>query len=180
AGHLANGLQTATSRAPLRTSAFVTTPHPLLTYLPSGPAPANPSELLGSKRMVDVLHELSASADVVVIDTPPLLPVTDAAVLAAKADGVVLVAAMSETRREALKRASTVISGTRTTVLGTVINKTPKASPSYRYSYYAEPAITGKATRRRSRRRGAEASGSGQAIGRSTRRRRSKTLEPSG
>jgi non-specific protein-tyrosine kinase len=130
--------------------------------------------------MVDVLQELSASADVVVIDTPPLLPVTDAAVLAAKADGVVLVAAMSETRREALKRASTVIRGTRTTVLGTVINKTPKANPSYRYSYYADPPITRKASRRRSRRRGEETAGSGKASARAARRRRSKTLERSG
>jgi succinoglycan biosynthesis transport protein ExoP len=179
--HPGSSVPTATSRTQSTPTAFIETPHPLLTYLPSGPAPPNPSELLGSKRMLEVLEGLSASADVVVIDTPPLLPVTDAAVLAAKADGVVLVAAMSETRREALKRASAVIRGTRTTVLGTVINKTPKASRSYyRYSYAADPPLEANASMRRLKRRREKSSGRDETGSSRGHRRRSKKLERAG
>jgi Mrp family chromosome partitioning ATPase len=86
--------------------------------------------------MAEMLDDLAGSADVVIIDTPPLLPVTDAAVLAAKADGVVLVTAINETRRGALERAREILESTSARLLGTVVNKMP-ATGGYYYHYYA-------------------------------------------
>ena len=141
-----NGPGTEVART--ATAATVATSHRLLRYLPSGPTPPNPAELLGSRRMLEVVEELAASADVVVVDTPPLLPVTDAAVLAAKADGVLLVAAVGETRRDALNRAKAVLDGTKARVLGVVANKMPRTSGAYSYSYYVAPAREKRRRRR--------------------------------
>nr|WP_231135240.1 polysaccharide biosynthesis tyrosine autokinase [Motilibacter deserti] len=76
-----------------------------LHVLPSGAVPANPSELLGSMRMLDLIHELRLRYDLVIFDTPPVLPVTDATVLARAVDGVVLVTKVGSTSRDRLKRA---------------------------------------------------------------------------
>ena len=107
-----------------------------LLLLPSGPTPPNPAELLGTRRMATILGHLSMNADIVVIDSPPLLPVTDAAVLAAECDGVVLVAGANETPRGALERAKTILDGTNARVLGVVFNKSPKAAGGYYYGGY--------------------------------------------
>jgi len=76
-----------------------------LHVLPSGRVPANPSELLGSLRMLDLVYDLRARYDLVIFDTPPLLPVTDATVLGRAVDGVVLVTKVGSTSRDRLKRA---------------------------------------------------------------------------
>lgn len=107
-----------------------------LYLLPAGVTPPNPAELLGSRRMDDLLAELSSIADVVILDTPPLLAVTDAAVVAAKADGLVLVAALHETRRGGLRRVKATLDGTPARVLGTVLNKVEASSSYYGYSGY--------------------------------------------
>lgn len=112
------------------------TPISNLLLLPAGPTPPNPAELLGSRRMAAILDHLSMNADVIVIDSPPLLPVTDAAVLAAKCEGVVLVAGANETPRGALERARTVLAGTGARVLGVVFNKSKKATSGYYYGGY--------------------------------------------
>ena len=82
-----------------------------LVFLPAGRTPPNPAELLGSRRMNNVLSELSAGADVVVIDTPPLLPVADAAIVAAQVDGVILVVALNKTREDTARRAVAILAG---------------------------------------------------------------------
>jgi len=71
-----------------------------LAVLPAGPPPPNPAELLGSRRMRELLDHLAGQADVVLIDSPPLLAVTDAALLAQLVDGVLLVVESGKTRRE--------------------------------------------------------------------------------
>jgi len=71
-----------------------------LSLLTSGPLPPNPAELLGSRRMEDVIAALAEGADQVFFDTPPVVAVTDAAVLATKVDGVLLVISAGKTRRE--------------------------------------------------------------------------------
>ncbi|MDQ3897963.1 MAG: hypothetical protein M3326_12105, partial [Actinomycetota bacterium] len=129
-GSGANNLERATVEA-LRA-----TPVRGLLLLPSGPTPPNPAELLGTRRMVTILDHLSMNADVIVIDSPPLLPVTDAAVLAAKCDGVVLVASANETPRGALERAKAILDGTSGRVLGVVLNKSRKAAGGYYYGGY--------------------------------------------
>jgi capsular exopolysaccharide synthesis family protein len=133
--------------------AMVKTPVANLLLLPAGPTPPNPAELLGSGRMSALLAEWTASADVVILDTPPLLAVTDAAVLAARADGVVLVAAVNETKREALKQSMAILEGTGARLLGVVANKVPSSGQgAYYYAGYyggaAEPAKKGWRARR--------------------------------
>ena len=107
-----------------------------LLLLPSGPAPPNPAELLGSRRMANILDYLSMNADIIVIDSPPLLPVTDAAVLAAKSDGVVLVTALNETKRAAVERAKTILDGTGVRILGVVANKSRNSGQGEYYGGY--------------------------------------------
>ncbi|MFN2506346.1 MAG: polysaccharide biosynthesis tyrosine autokinase [Acidimicrobiales bacterium] len=110
----------------------VRTELPFLRVIPPGPVPSNPSELLGSRSMRVLLEELAAQAELVIVDTAAILPVTDGAVLAAEADGVVLVTAMGETRREAARRATKIVQATGTRILGVVANKLPM-SPDFRY-----------------------------------------------
>lgn len=108
-----------------------------LHVLPSGPIPPNPSELLGSQGMASLLAGLSMTYDMVIIDAPPLLPVTDAAVLATLADGVVLIAAHGVTRREQLGRALESLRAVDATVYGVVLTMAPMRGPDayYNYSY---------------------------------------------
>jgi non-specific protein-tyrosine kinase len=146
-----NGEATNGTEVPIM-DALIKTPILKLSLLPSGTTPPNPAELLGSKRMGFVLATYAAFADIVIIDTPPLLPVTDAAVLAAKCDGVVLVTAVNETRRDAVERAKVILEGTGARLLGSVINKSPTSgSGSYYYAGYYE---SGDEMMQGSRRRG--------------------------
>jgi len=79
-------------------------PRRRLTILPSGRVPPNPSELLGSDRMLEVLHDLEALFDLVVIDSPPLSVVSDALALVPEVSGVVIVGGLGETTRDAALR----------------------------------------------------------------------------
>lgn len=106
-----------------------------LKVLLSGRQPPNPSELLGSRQMADLLRELESRA-LVIIDSPPLLPVTDGAVLSARASGALLVVRAGHTRREQVKQAVDSLSGVDATVFGTVFNMAPAKGPdAYRYGY---------------------------------------------
>jgi non-specific protein-tyrosine kinase len=107
-----------------------------LFLLPAGKVPPNPAELLGSQKAAEVFDALLTRADVIVIDTPPVLAVTDAAVLAPRADGVVVVASAGETHRGALARSVATLTGTRARVLGVVFNKVDRAGSGYGYGYY--------------------------------------------
>jgi capsular exopolysaccharide synthesis family protein len=71
-----------------------------LSVLPSGPLPPNPAEVIGSRRMEEIIAALAERADQVLFDTPPIVAVTDAAVLATKVDGVLLVVSAGHTRRD--------------------------------------------------------------------------------
>ncbi|MER5326617.1 polysaccharide biosynthesis tyrosine autokinase [Streptosporangium roseum] len=107
-----------------------------LHVLPSGRIPPNPSELLGSHGMRQVLAQLTESYDMVIIDAPPMLPVADAATLAAICDGTLLVARYGKTRREHLVRAVGLLSSVNARVVGTVLNFAPaKNSQYYGYGY---------------------------------------------
>ncbi|HUR17782.1 MAG TPA: hypothetical protein VMZ51_02450 [Acidimicrobiales bacterium] len=130
-------------------AALVPTVVPELFVLASGSVPSNPSELLGSRRMADVLMALRDLADVVVIDTSAILPVTDGTVLAAKAEGVVLVAAVGETRRETARRAASMLHTTGAHVLGVVANKVEMSS-DFRYES-SDKSDDGRRKKRRSR-----------------------------
>jgi capsular exopolysaccharide synthesis family protein len=107
-----------------------------LLVLPSGPLPPNPSELLGSSRMQDLLTELEGLADMVIIDAPPLLPVTDAAVLGTLTSGLVMVIRAHHTKREQIARAASTVHVVGAVLLGGVLNMVPTKGPdAYGYGY---------------------------------------------
>lgn len=107
-----------------------------LDLMASGPQPPNPSELLGSAACQDTLRTLSQRYDFLLIDSPPLLPVTDASVAAAHADGVVLVCRLSSTTFSQLTAARDQIVGVGANVLGAVGNMGRGTLRKYGASYY--------------------------------------------
>jgi tyrosine-protein kinase Etk/Wzc len=119
-----------------------TTEVPGLSVLPSGQFPPNPSELLGSPAMQNVLHDAQGLFDIVLFDTPPLLAVTDAAVLSTMVDGTILVVRMGATTRDAVRQAAMRLRNVRARVLGAVLNDMSHKAGSYyggygAYTYYA-------------------------------------------
>lgn len=125
--------------------------NPAVTVLAAGPHPPNPSELLGSSRLQALLVTLRSRYDYIVFDAPPLLPVTDGAVLTALADGAILVARHGHTEREKLARAAENLRTVDGRLLGTILNMVPAKSSGYDYAYYYEtdpaPASTPKKSR---------------------------------
>lgn len=108
-----------------------------LSVMASGPIPPNPSELLSSSRMDAAIEALTRHADVVLFDSPPVLAVADAAVLAGKVDATILVVDAGKTRRHALRRAADTLGRSRTRVVGVVLNKlTARSRGYYDYGYY--------------------------------------------
>jgi non-specific protein-tyrosine kinase len=95
---------------------------PGLWLLPSGPLPPNPSELLGSKRMEEVIARLKEEADLVLFDAPPSNIVTDAAVLASKVDGVLLVFSAGRTKRDHAQQAKALMEKVNAHLVGVVLN----------------------------------------------------------
>ena len=106
-----------------------------INLLASGPLPPNPAELLGTARVAELLAALRADNDYVLIDAPPVLPVTDAVVLSSRVDGIVLVATAKVTSRRALARAIATFEATDGPVLGVVVNGA-ESTAGYAYSYY--------------------------------------------
>jgi polysaccharide biosynthesis transport protein len=107
-----------------------------LQVLACGPVPPNPSELLGSQPMDDLLRELEKRFDYVIIDSPPLLPVTDAAVVSRLAGGTVVVAGSGRVNREQLKRSLEILAAVDVRLLGVLMNMLPTKGPDS-YSYYS-------------------------------------------
>jgi len=128
-----------------------------LKVLTSGPIPPNPSELLQSHAMEKLLGDLRTDFDTVIIDAPPLLPVTDAALLAAQTDGAIVVVKHGRTTRDQLSHAIERLTSVDATTLGVVINQTPakKAFSGYGYGYgygygpQADESLNAASTRRR-------------------------------
>ncbi|MDZ7930510.1 MAG: polysaccharide biosynthesis tyrosine autokinase [Rhodococcus sp. (in: high G+C Gram-positive bacteria)] len=104
-----------------------------VSVLPSGPVPPNPSELLGSDRAQELLKELRADYRYVIVDTPPLLEVTDGAILTALSDGTVVLARTGRTTRDKLRRAIKALDGVGGTVLGVVTTFEPSGSTPPRW-----------------------------------------------
>lgn len=107
-----------------------------LWLLPSGTLPPNPAELLGSQRMQEIIEELKANADIVLFDSPPTLLVTDAAVLGAHVDGVILVNDAGRTRRPMAQRAAEELRRVRIPLLGLVVNRLSSSKSGYYYYQY--------------------------------------------
>lgn len=106
-----------------------------LFVMPSGAVPPNPAELVGSKAMARLVHEMSEQFDYVIIDTPPLLPVTDAALIARMTSGVLMVAGAGQIRREQLRQSLANLATVSARVLGIVLNKVGRGADTYGASY---------------------------------------------
>ncbi len=112
-----------------------------LSILASGPLPPNPSELLGSAQMGEIIGAMRTRADIVLIDAPPLLPVTDAAVLSRECDGALVIVRYGKTTKEQLTRSLDALSSVGARVLGSVLNMVPNGgTDGYGYGYASEYA----------------------------------------
>ena len=126
-----------------------------LRVLASGPIPPNPAELLQSNAMADLLGKLRNDYDVVIIDAPPLLPVTDAALIAAKSDGAILAVRHGKVTRDQVRHAVERLAHVDADLVGTVLSMAPTRGRQSRYGYgygYAYgygPEATGKRSKSR-------------------------------
>jgi len=144
------GLSTALVDAATPVTSFLQpTDVPGLRLLTSGPIPPNPAELLGSQRMAQLLQVLNQEAEMVIVDSPPVLSVADAAILANAADGVVLVADAGRTRREMARRAKESLERAGANLLGMVLNRMTRQTSGYYYYYYYDQS--GERSKRRRR-----------------------------
>ncbi|KTE93862.1 capsular biosynthesis protein [Desulfitobacterium hafniense] len=107
-----------------------------LELLPAGPIPPNPAELLGSKKMKQLLFDAAKAYDIILIDSPPTIAVTDSSVLAQSVDGVVLILAAGEVKQEYALRAKEQLEKVGAKIIGTVINKVELKTKEHYYYYY--------------------------------------------
>lgn len=115
--------------------------------LPAGTAPPDPSQLLGSHAMEDLLAELRSRFDLVLLDAPPLLPVSDAAVLARLSDGAVLISRYGRARREQVTKAVNDLSTVNARLIGTVLTCVPSRERAARYGKDYGDGYSGVRTR---------------------------------
>jgi receptor protein-tyrosine kinase len=131
---------------------------PNLWLLTSGPTPPNPSELLGSARMRELMSKLSQEFTYLIIDTPPVNAVTDAPILAASANATIVVVEQGRTTVPALKHAKEMLDRVNAHTIGAVMNKIRSSSPGYYYGYGNYAASTNGSVRpdKRGKKAGAE------------------------
>ncbi|QNB47103.1 polysaccharide biosynthesis tyrosine autokinase [Thermanaerosceptrum fracticalcis] len=104
--------------------------------LSSGPIPPNPAELLASERMTCLIKKLTERFDYVLVDTPPVLAVTDAVLLSVKVDGIILVAVSGRTRIDRAKEAKEHLVRAKARILGVVLNSVERSREDHYYYYY--------------------------------------------
>lgn len=131
------GLSTVLSTGAILTESVQTTSVENLSILTSGPKAPNPSELLGSTKMDQVMEEARSRYDMVIFDLPPVVTVTDAQLMASKADGTLLVVRENWTRKDALNKAKELLTMVQARVLGVVYNGAEQ-SKDQAYYYYSD------------------------------------------
>lgn len=104
-----------------------------LNYITCGVIPPNPSELLNSKRMGELIREMEDQYDLVIFDNPPLLAVTDAQIMATKVDGTIVIVPQGEVKKDELDQAAEMLEKVNANVLGSVMNKVDSDSDTYYY-----------------------------------------------
>lgn len=109
-----------------------------LFLMAAGEKPPNPAETLGSHRMRELLDEMTEQVDIVLIDSPPVLPVTDAAVLAQEVDGVLLVVDAGKTRRKMVQQAVEELDQVKANLIGVVLNGVSARHASYYHKYQSD------------------------------------------
>lgn len=108
---------------------------PGLQIMTTGPLPPNPAELLGSRRMQEILLELREQADILIIDSPPISAVSDALILASQCDGVLLVVKADKTSRALARKSLSTLRQVKAAVIGSVYNGVDENSSDYTYDY---------------------------------------------
>jgi capsular exopolysaccharide synthesis family protein len=124
----------------------VTVPHPTinnLAALTTGPVPPSPADLLSSHRMREAIVDLRHRFKFIVIDSPPVMAATDAVILSALTDGVLLVVRSGETPKEAFTRTRDLLAAVKCRLLGVVLNAVDSSAPDYYYSYRYYPYAYG-------------------------------------
>ncbi|NHH93980.1 Tyrosine-protein kinase YwqD [Bacillus sp. MB95] len=108
---------------------------PHLSVLTSGPIPPNPSELLASAQMTELLKEMKEQFDMIIFDTPPILAVADAQILANQVDGTILVVSSGKTEKDAALKSKELLSNAKGKLLGVVLNNRKVEDGNYYYYY---------------------------------------------
>ncbi|MGC4030174.1 MAG: polysaccharide biosynthesis tyrosine autokinase [Tepidisphaeraceae bacterium] len=108
----------------------------MLDLLPCGTIPHNPAELLDSQTLLDILGQVSSQYDQIVIDSPPVVPVTDARILGASVDAVVLVLRAERSTRRLAEHARDSMNAVGANMIGVIVNDVPRGSPGLGYDYY--------------------------------------------
>ncbi len=109
---------------------------PGLDVITSGTIPPNPAEMLGSNRMNAVIQQLRDMYDIILIDTPPLLAVTDAQIVATKSDGAIMVVDQGRVKRDIAKKAIQNLQTVNARILGVVLNNVKRKANEESYYYY--------------------------------------------
>ncbi len=109
-----------------------------LFLITAGTIPSNPAEILGSKGIENLIKELSINFDYIILDTPPILPVSDALLLASKADATLIVVKARKTKEKMVKESYAQLVDARANVIGTVLNESEKSLDNKYYGYYEE------------------------------------------
>lgn len=109
---------------------------PNLDIITSGAIPPNPAEMMNSKRMTAVIEQLRKKYDIILIDTPPLLAVTDAQIVATKSDGVILVVDQGKVKRDIASKAVKNLESVNARILGVVLNNVKRKANEEAYYYY--------------------------------------------
>ena len=109
-----------------------------LSFMTSGAISPNPSELLGSNRMAELLEEMKSSYDLIIFDTPPVLAVTDSQVLASETDGVILVIPKGQVKADEVISAKEALETVKSNILGAVMNRVDPSKDRYNYYYASE------------------------------------------
>lgn len=109
-----------------------------LFLITAGTIPPNPAEILGSKEMEDLIKELSINFDYIILDTPPILPVSDTLLLASKADATLIVVKARKTKEKIVKESYSKLVEARANVIGTILNESDKSLDNKYCGYYQE------------------------------------------
>jgi capsular exopolysaccharide synthesis family protein len=106
---------------------------PGLSLIPSGPLPPNPADILSLDRLQACLNQISDETDIVLMDVPPVLPVSDSLIVSAHADGVVLVCRAEQTKRAALRTTAAALRQGSAMIIGVVLNQQVRGVDTYGY-----------------------------------------------
>jgi protein-tyrosine kinase len=115
-----------------------------LSVLTSGPLPPNPAELVGSKRMRELVEGAASSFDVLLCDSPPVVAVSDPVALATQCDGVLFVVRVGKVPHDVIRRAAGQIEAVKGKILGVLLNYVKPGAHGYRYHYYYESYESGR------------------------------------